>query len=125
MNKLTKEQILAMHLELIKISGSEDGVRDEGLLDSAIAAPFHTFDGKFMLPTIQEKATRLGFGLIKNHPFLDGNKRIGVHAMLVTLAMNGIELKYTQKELYEIVLRVAASEASYSDLYDWVMQHEV
>jgi len=124
MKKLTKEQILAMHRELIEVSGSDDGIRDEGLLESALAAPFATFDGKPMLPTIQQRAARLGFGLIKNHPFVDGNKRIGVHAMLVILVMNGIELEYTQKELYEIILKVAASEASFEELLSWVLDHE-
>ena len=116
MKKLTKEQILVMHRELIERSGSDEGIRDEGLLDSALAAPFQTFDGKPMLTTIQQKATRLGFGLIMNHPFVDGNKRIGVHVMLVMLAMNVIELEYSQKELYEIILKVAASETSFDEL---------
>ena len=66
MKKLTKEQILALHRELIKAHGGSGGIRDEGLLDSALAAPFQTFDGKSMLPTVQQKAIRLGFGLIKN-----------------------------------------------------------
>ncbi|MCL2035481.1 MAG: type II toxin-antitoxin system death-on-curing family toxin [Oscillospiraceae bacterium] len=124
MKMLTKEQILAMHRELIEVSGSDGGLRDEGLLDSALAAPFQTFDGKPMLPTVQQRAARLGFGLIMNHPFVDGNKRIGVHVMLVMLAMNGIELQYTQKELYEIILKVAASEASFEELLNWVLDHE-
>jgi len=72
MKKLTKEQILALHRELIKAHGGSGGIRDEGLLDSALAAPFQTFDGKSMLPTVQQKAIRLGFGLIMNHPFVDG-----------------------------------------------------
>ena len=64
------------------------------------------------------------FGLIMNHPFIDGNKRIGTHVMLTMLAMNGIELEYTQKELYEIILRVAASEVVFEELLDWVLDHE-
>jgi len=122
--KLTKEQILMIHRELIETHGGSDGLRDEGSLDSALAAPFQTFDGKSMLPTIQQKAARLGYGLIMNHPFIDGNKRIGVHVMLTVLAMNGIELEYTQKELYETILRVAASEISFGELLSWVLDHE-
>lgn len=124
MKKLTREQILALHHELIEAHGGSGGIRDEALLDSALSAPFQTFDGKSMLPTIQQKVVRLGFGLIMNHPFVDGNKRIGAHAMLTMLAMNGIELEYTQKELYGIILKVAASEASFEELLSWVLDHE-
>jgi len=122
--KLTREQILVLHRELIEAHGGSCGIRDEGLLDSALSAPFQTFDSKSMLPTIQQKAVRLGFGLIMNHPFVDGNKRIGTHVMLTMLAMNGIELEYTQKELYEIILKVAVNEASFEELLSWVLDRE-
>jgi len=124
MNKLTKEQILRLHRDLIETFGGSHGVRDDGLLDSAIATPFQTFDGRYLLPTIQQKAVRLGYGLIKNHPFIDGNKRIGAHVMLTFLAMNDIELEYTQKELHEVILKVAANEASFEELLSWVLDHE-
>ena len=124
MKRLTKEQILALHRELILQFGGEDGLRDEGLLESAIAAPFQSFDGQVAFATVQQKAARLGFGLISNHPFVDGNKRIGAHVMLVMLAMNGIELSYTQKELYETILQVAGGEASYETLLNWILDHE-
>ena len=124
MKKLTKAQVLTLHRALIEAHGGDAGVRDEGLLDSALATPFQTFDGRPLLLTIQQKAVRLGFGLIRNHPFVDGNKRIGVHAMLTMLAMNGIELEYTQRELYEIILKIAASEASFEELLEWVLTHE-
>jgi death-on-curing protein len=116
MKRLSKEQVLALHHELIQRFGGEDGLRDEGLLESALAAPFQVFAGQFAFTTVQQKAARLGFGLISNHPFIDGNKRIGAHVMLVVLAMNGIELTYTQKELYETILQVASGEASYESL---------
>ena len=106
MKKLSKEQILMLHSALIKETGGSDGVRDYNLLESAVENPFQSFDGEELYPTIQAKAARLGYGLIKNHCMLDGNKRIGTHAMLVLLALNGIELKYTQKELYETILQV-------------------
>jgi len=98
MKRLTKEQVLLMHEELIKAHGGGLGVRDEGLLDSALAAPFQTFDGKFVFPTVQQKATRLGFGLIMNHPFVDGNKRIGAHIMLVVFSKrNDFQVQRTDK----------------------------
>jgi death-on-curing protein len=125
MKRLTKEQVIAIHKDLIEYYGGRDGMRDEGLLDSALAAPFQTFGGQPVFLTIQQKALRLGFGLIMNHPFIDGNKRTGAHIMLTTLAINGIELTYTQKELYEIILQVAAGEASFENLLSWVLDHEV
>ena len=125
MKKLTKEQIFVLHRELIKEFGGEDGLRDEGLLESALATPFQVFGSYPAFATIQQKAARLGFGLISNHPFVDGNKRIGAHAMLIVLAMNGIELRYTQKELYETILQVASGEASYETLLSWILDHEV
>ena len=110
MKKLSKKQILMLHTQLIQQTGGSDGVRDYNLLDSALENPFQSFGGEGLYPTIQAKAARLGYGLIKNHCMIDGNKRIGTHAMLVFLALNGIELKYTQKELYEAILDIAAGK---------------
>ncbi len=124
MRRLSKEQILLLHTQLIEEFGGTDGVRDYNLLDSALEAPFQSFAGEELYPTIQAKAARLGYGLIKNHTMLDGNKRIGAHAMLVFLALNGIEMKYTQKELYETVLSVAAGSMEYEDLLQWVLDHQ-
>jgi len=124
MKKLSKEQILMLHTQLIQQTGGSDGVRDYNLLDSALESPFQSFGGDELYPTIQAKAARLGYGLIKNHCMIDGNKRIGTHAMLVFLALNGIELKYTQKELYETILDVAAGKIEYEDLLQWVLNHQ-
>ena len=124
MRKLSKEQILMLHSQLIEETGGSDGVRDYNLLESAIESPFQSFGGDELYPTIQAKAARLGYGLIKNHCMLDGNKRIGTHSMLVFLALNGIELKYTQKELYETILDVAAGRLEYEGLLEWVLKHQ-
>ena len=124
MKKLSKEQILMSHTQLIQQTGGSDGVRDYNLLDSALETPFQSFGGDELYPTIQAKAARLGYGLIKNHCMIDGNKRIGTHAMLVFLALNGIELKYTQKELYETILDVAAGNIEYEGLLQWVLDHQ-
>jgi death on curing protein len=125
MRRLSKEQILVLHTQLIEETGGSDGVRDYNLLESALETPFQSFDGIELYPTIQAKAARLGYGLIKNHSMVDGNKRIGTHAMLVFLALNGIELSYTQKELYETILDVAAGKFGYEDLLAWVLQHQI
>lgn len=124
MKRLTKNQVLLLHHELIAESGGSNGIRDEGLLDSALNAPFQTFDNEPVFPSLQYKAARLGYGLIKNHSFIDGNKRIGTHAMIIFLAINGIELQYGQKELYEIILKVASNEATLEDLTQWILEHQ-
>ena len=121
---LSKQQIIAMHHTLVVETGGLDGLRDEGLLDSAIAAPFQTFDSTELFQSIQEKAARLACGLVQNHPFLDGNKRIAAHTMLVFLALNGISLFYTQDELASVFLKTAAGEVDYDDLLQWVIDHE-
>ena len=124
MKKLSKKQILMLHTQLIQQTGGSDGVRDYNLLDSALENPFQSFGGEELYPTIQAKAARLGYGLIKNHCMIDGNKRIGTHAMLVFLVLNGIELKHTQKELYETILDIAAGKIEYEDLLQWVLDHQ-
>lgn len=126
MKKLTRAQILALHREIIRETGGTDGLRDEGLLDSAINAPFQGFGGTEQFPpSLQQKGARLGYGLIRNHAFVDGNKRIGAHAMLVFLSLNGIELKYTQEELADMVLRIAAGSLQFEDMVHWIIEHQM
>jgi death-on-curing protein len=120
---LTKNQIIKLHEDLINEHGGDDGIRDDGLLESAINAPLQTFDEQPLFPSIHQKAVRMGYGLIKNHPFVDGNKRIGAHVMLVLLAINGIELDYTQKELYEMILDIASGEQTYDNMLEWALNH--
>lgn len=124
MKTLSKRQILMLHQQLVEQTGGFDGVRDDGLLDSALSAPFQSFDSTDVYPSLQQKAARLCFGLVKNHPFVDGNKRIGAHAMLVFLALNGVELLYTQAELSSIILQIAANEQDYPDLLEWLLRHQ-
>lgn len=119
---LTQEQIIMLHSELIFATGGTDGVRDTGLLSSALNAPFQQFNNIDLFPTIQQKAARLGYGLIKNHAFVDGNKRIGVHTMLVFLEINGISLEYTQKELYTMVLDVASGILDTEEITKWILE---
>ncbi|ERL22627.1 death-on-curing family protein [Oribacterium sp. oral taxon 078 str. F0263] len=121
---LSREQIIVLHSQLIQETGGTEGIRDEGLLDSALAAPFQSFADTEVFPSIQQKAARLGYGLVKNHAFIDGNKRIGAHAMLVFLALNKIELDYTQDELSDAFLRIATGEISQDDLLQWIIIHQ-
>ena len=122
---LSKEQVILLHAQLIAETGGAEGVRDEGLLESALYAPFQSFGDRDVYPSIQQKAARLGMGLTKNHAFLDGNKRIGAHAMIVFLALNRIELRYTQKELSDTFLQVAAGNLSFNQLLNWILDHQI
>lgn len=108
MKILTKRQILLLHEQLINETGGIHGLRDEGLLESALASPFQEFASYSPYPTVQRKAARLGYSLVMNHPFIDGNKRIGAHAMQTLLALNGIEIECAQESLAGIFLSVAA-----------------
>ena len=121
---LTKEQIIKLHEQLILETGGSQGLRDDSLLDAAIHAPFQSYDGVDMFPSIQQKAARLGFGLVKNHAFIDGNKRIGAHVMLVFLALNKIDLVYEQTELSDIILKVASGEYDFPELLQWILNHQ-
>ena len=125
MIRLSKTQILLLHEQLIAETGGSSGLRDEGMLDSALNAPFQTFGGEDVYPSLQQKAARLCFGLVKNHPFLDGNKRIGAHVMLVFLALNGIELRHTQTELSDVILQLAAGTIQSSDLLNWILAYQI
>lgn len=124
MKYLTREQVMKLHQVLIETSGGSLGIRDEGMLDSALKTPLQTFDKRELFPTILDKATRLAFGLIKNHPFIDGNKRIGTHAMLIFLALNNIMLSYKDEELIDIIFKVASDKADENDFYSWIENHQ-
>ena len=125
MIRLSKPQILLLHEQLVAETGGSSGLRDEGMLDSALNTPFQTFAGKDVYPSLQQKAARLCFGLVKNHPFVDGNKRIGAHVMLVFLALNGIELQHTQAEPSEVILQLAAGTLQSTDLLDRILSYQI
>ncbi len=125
MIKLTKEQILLLHAQLIETTGGSDGIRNMGLLESALEIPFQSYGGEELYPSIQAKAARLCYGLVKNHAMIDGNKRLGCHAMLVFLALNGYEMEYTQKELSDLILEVAADRKQYEDILYWLLAHQI
>jgi len=120
---LSKELVLMLHQELIDETGGSAGLKDEGLLESALAAPFQSYDAQDLFPSIYQKAARLGFGLASNHAFIDGNKRIGAHAMLVFLELNDIHINYTQDELSGIFLEIASGNKGYEDLLSWIVTH--
>ncbi len=120
---LSKEQIILLHERLIEVFGGSDGIRNDNLLDLSINSIHQTFDGIDLYPNIVHKAVHLGFSLVSNHAFIDGNKRIGTHAMLVTLELNGYELTYTNSELINIIMEVASSTRDEDNLLKWVKKH--
>ena len=119
---LTKEQIILLHEKLIKRYGGSSGIRDEGLLDSAINTPLQSFDGNDFFPTVTDKAVRLCVGLVKNHPFIDGNKRIGALALLTILDLNKYQFKSNSTELSSVILDFAAGKIDDNYLLQWVMK---
>lgn len=116
MIKFSKENVLSIYEVLTLKTGGTVGIRDEGLLASALEAPYQTFSGVDLFPTLLEKGVRLGFGLVSNHPFVDGNKRIGILIMLVFFEMNGILIDFTDDEVVDMALGVASGKYSYNDL---------
>ncbi len=123
MKRLSAETIITLHSELITQTGGLDGVRDANLLDASVNSPFHTFDGRYLYPTLQAMAAHLAFSLIKNHPFLDGNKRTGILSMLVFLEINGLSITCSDDELITIGLALADSSMNESELIDWIILH--
>lgn len=122
---LSKQQLIAIHDQIVLATGGTTGIRDEGLLDAAIAAPWQTFGGNELFPSLEEKAARLGYGLVNNHPFIDGNKRIAAVATLEILALNGVHLSYSQIELSDIFLEVAAGQSNQDVLLEWIRSHKI
>ena len=123
MTGLTKAQIIELHMAIYERYGGDHGVLNEGMLDSALQAPFQTFGGEELIPGTTEKIVRLAFGLIKNHAFRDGNKRIGALVLLTLLELNRYPVKATNAEFADIIMGVAASERDENDLLEWVEAH--
>ena len=123
MIKIIKEQVILLHDILIKHSGGASGLRDEGLLESSIAAPYAEFGGIPLCDTIQRKAAKLCFSLVKNHPFIDGNKRIGILTMLTLLELNAIPLNCNDTELIKLGWDLANGTINEDDVHDFIINH--
>ena len=117
------EDVLAFHEEMEKIFAMEKGVRDVGLLESAVNAPFQDYFGVARYPSVPEKAARLCFGIAKNHPFFDGNKRTALHSMLVYLAVCGLKLDADDAVLEKLIIDVASGAMSLDALTAWIETH--
>ena len=117
---LTLGHVLFLHRRLIEQSGGTSGILDQNTLESALAQPRMTFESKELYPSLTEKAAALCYSLINNHPFVDGNKRIGHAAMEVFLVINGYEIEAAIDEQEEIMLKLASSHIERSDFLDWL-----
>ena len=116
MIKFSKEKVLLLHKLLAEATGGSIGVRDEGLLDSVLESAFSGFGDREFYPTKEEKGARLGYCLITNHAFVDGNKRIGIYVMLSFLEMNGIRIQCTDEEIVDVGLSLADGRMTYEEL---------
>jgi death-on-curing protein len=120
---LTLNEVLELHGQIISQTGGTPGLLNLNALESALAQPRMTFGGTDLYPTIAEKASALGFSLIKNHPFVDGNKRTGHAAMEVFLVLNGFEIHAPVDEQEELILHVASGKLERDKFTDWIVAH--
>ena len=123
MIKFSQEKVLLLHKLITEETGGDPNIRDLSLLDSALESAFQTFDGKELYPTKEEKGARLGYALISNHAFVDGNKRIGMYILLTFLEVNGIRLRPAVDDVARVGLAVASGEMHYDDLLEWIYEN--
>lgn len=124
MIRLSKEKVLVLHELLTEETGGDPSIRDLGLLDSALESAFQTFDGVELYPTREEKGARIGYALISNHAFVDGNKRIGMLVMMTFLEVNGIRLRPAVEDVVRAGLGVASGEMKYDELLAWIYDNK-
>lgn len=125
MRYLSLSEVLELHRRIIRQSGGSLGIRDLNAVESALAQPRMTFGGDDLYPTIVDKASALGFSLIQNHPFIDGNKRIGHAAMETYLILNGFEINAPVDEQEQIILSVASGTMERGEFLEWLRMHVV
>lgn len=125
MRYLSLAEILVLHERVVGQTGGATGLRDLAALQSAIAQPHTTFDGADPYPSLSEKAAALAFSLVSNHPFVDGNKRVGHGALETFLILNGFELNASVDEGEHTFLSLAAGTLPRAALHDWIVEHLV
>lgn len=124
MIKFSQEKVMLLHKLITDETGGDPNIRDTALLNSALESAFATFDGHELYPTKEEKGARLGYALISNHAFVDGNKRIGMYVLLTFLETNGIKIRPTNEDVARVGLAVAAGEMKYQDLLQWILENK-
>jgi death-on-curing protein len=125
MRHLSLGEVVELHRSIVEGTGGALGVRDLGALESALAQPRHTFDGVDLYPSLVEKAAALGYSLVQNHPFLDGNKRVAHAALETLLVLNGFEIEASTDEQEQLMLGLAAGRVSRADLVGWLCAHTI
>jgi death-on-curing protein len=124
MKKIPIDLVLKFHAKMAKSTGGDSGVRDINLLQSALNNAFSTFDGYELYKTVEKKCANICFCIINNHPFVDGNKRMGIYVMLILLEYNGIVLNFTQQELVDLGLGVADNRYGQEDISNWILNNK-
>ena len=125
MRYLSLQEVISLHSLLISQSGGSSGLRDRGALESAVAQPEASFGGEDLYPDLASKAAALGHSLIQNHPFVDGNKRIGHAAMEVFLLLNSHEIDASVEDQEKIFIDVASGKVSRIELSEWISKHMI
>ena len=125
MIKFSREKVLLLHQMITQETGGDSNIRDVALLESALESAFATFDGKELYPTKEEKGAKLGFSLISNHAFVDGNKRIGMYVLLTFLEINGIRINPSVEDVARVGLAVAAGKMGYEELLSWIKENRI
>ncbi len=124
MIKFSQENVLLLHNLITEETGGDPNIRDLKLLDNALESAFQTFKGQELYPSKEEKGACLGYSLISNHAFVDGNKRIGMYVLLTFLEVNGIKIHPSVDDVARVGLAVAAGEMKYDDLLEWIMDNK-
>ena len=124
MIKFSQEKVLLLHKLITEETGGDPNIRDLALLDSALESAFQTFDGQELYPTKEKKGARIGYALISNHAFVDGNKRIGMYVLLTFLEVNGIRIYPSEEEVVRVGLAVASGEMKYEELLEWILENK-
>ena len=122
MIKFSQEKVLLLHKLITEEIGGDPNIRDLALLDSALESAFQTFNGQELYPTKEEKGARIGYALISNHAFVDGNKRIGMYVLLTFLEVNGIRIYPSEEEVVRVGLAVASGTMKYEELLEWILE---
>ncbi len=123
MIKFSKEKVLLLHQLITAETGGDPNIRDIDLLESALESAFATFDGQELYPSKEEKGAKLGYSLISNHAFVDGNKRIGMYVLLTFLEINGVRIEPSEEEVARVGLAVASGTMNYEDLLEWIREN--
>ena len=123
MRYLSIEEVIELHARVVRQTGGSHGLRDRGSLESSVLQPLQVFSGEELYPSLTEKAAALGYFLIQNHPFVDGNKRIGHAAMETLLILNGFEVAAPVDEQEAIILAVASGASSREAFTAWLVEH--